>query len=936
MDNIFDNDRMARGKINDAAFSLADAIAHRLMVCRCYAKVSLLILLLALPAAAFAQPNLSTRVYYGGFTHTLYPELGPIPGFSRTNGSSNGKVKDAFGAWQDVLPGEARFVGANRVANLIPDSEAFGTSVWWTDPNASSYVTKGNALAVPNPLTPGRNTIIPFSRTQASSLPLLVLKSRTYQVIPHVFSIAIDGDNTTGNVKVGFVRSSDGTVASSYIVTPKPGANRYCFPMSPIDTTNHKVEIALTNNGVQQLAVGTAQMETAYLQTGTCNNYVPKGVPGGSYPYQGAGVDGVQYFDTINQWAYVPTLIGGENRVANLIPDSESFGTVQWWTDPNASSYVTMGNALATPNPLTPGRNTIIPFTRTSAFSGPLLIYRSRSYKVMPYVFSIVIDGDNTSGNVKVSFVRTSDQKAASNYIVTPRPGANRYCFPMTPMDTTNHRIELALTNNGVQQLAVGTAQLEDVSSKPALCNNYVPSAYAVQTFNTFNQWAYESGNYGLVTPQIPTLGLLVPSNYGLVNQQTPTKIDPAALKGILIEPYTINKMLYNNTFSNAIWIKTGITIAEANKIDTPFGPKTLTKLAEDGNVGNHGVSQFFCKTCSGVYSSSTSSTVSAVVSPAERTWAYLEINSGSSVVGYAYFNLLTGTVGTFSGQNAYADIWAEGKSWRISLTVDAGDSWASYPGSASAKLYAATANGVIDYQGVAGYGIYAGLTQWEINEMATSYNGQQTAATIRYDDYMAIDLPSILPSISSFAVSLGITPWFYTASPAKSNWYCILCATYNNENRFGFGLRPGSKQGGFYEVQLINTWYIDYYPNSSLWNGAHLTYIMKYGNSTRGVFTFGPNDLSTFPSWGVSGSAMMVGGIYGETQTSELLGSPTLNYSAIMPQSLFLGRFSGDALLVNNKSFPRLLHPMSYKDISVIPYQLTKDEILMESVSPQ
>ena len=161
---------------NDASQSgFLVSIPQRLIAVVRRAIIPLLALLLASPLVSFAQADLSPRTFYGGFTHTLVPEIGTMPTFARAAGSSNGKVKDAFGAWQDAFPGEARFVGANRVANLIPDSEAFGTAQWRTDPNAASYVTKGNALATPNPLTPGRNTVIPFTRTKAYSGPLLML-----------------------------------------------------------------------------------------------------------------------------------------------------------------------------------------------------------------------------------------------------------------------------------------------------------------------------------------------------------------------------------------------------------------------------------------------------------------------------------------------------------------------------------------------------------------------------------------------------------------------------------------------------------------------------------------------------------------------------------------------------------------------------------------
>ena len=718
-----DRDRYDIGETSNVRAAIAacliagTSLRHRLSVVR----IPLLVLLLVLPVWPFAPAaavsvDFPARTFYGEFTHTLYPELGPIPLFSRAAAKSNGKVKDAFGVWQDVFAGEARFPGANRVANLLEDSE--GLTAGWYDVGT----TRMGLLDTPNPLTPDHKSILLFTRTGKVPSTLLTLTSRTYQPLHYVFSLVIDGDNTSKQVRVKFVRSADAVEVLGYTVTPKPGANRYCFPFTPVDTALYRVEIAVTTAGVQQLAVGTAQMEVVNVFPRVCNNYVSKGVPGGSYPYHGAGVDGVAYFDTVNQWAYAS--------------------------------------------------------------------------------------------------------------------GA--------------------------------------------------------------------SGTYGLVTPQ------------------TPTPIDPALLKGILLEPASANKVLYNNTFTNEAWIKSGIALGD--NASSPYGRNTLTKLVEDETAGKHGISTVYCSICTAPPASTRSTTVSAVVKPAERTWAYLEINSGANIVGYAYYNLLTGKVGNFWGKYANADIWKDGTAWRISLTVDAGDSWATYPGKATVNLYAAFENGVTDYQGFPGNGLYAGLMQWENNEMATSYIGDQLGAALtRKEDSLAVDLPRALASTLNLSVSLGITPWYYTGTPAKSSWYFIACGWYDFNNRFGLFFRPGSK-GGMrdYFMSYIG---IDYYSNSKDWNGAHQNYGMNYGTSTRAVFTFGPNDMSTAPRWGYSGSAMTVGGIYGATQTSESGGFPMLSYAALMPPTFYFGK--GVA-----KSVTR--HPMSYKQVSIFQDQMTKQQMLLESAAPQ
>ena len=670
-------------------------------------KTPIIILLISFPIWSFADADPSTRTYFGEFTHTLSPAIGPTPLFLRESGTSNGKIKDVFGAWQDAFAGEARFSGANRVANLIDDSESFVTG-WWINPT----VTRGSVLATPNPLVvDGRETIWPFTRSSSRLDALLILMSRPYKPVPHVFSIVIDGDNTSGNVKVSFVQSADTTVVSSFIVTPAPGANRYCFPFTPIDATNHRVELSLTSGGMQQLAVGTAQMEAIYLQPKVCNHYVSRGVPGGSYPHHGAGVDGVQYFNTIHQWGYA-------------------------------------------------------------------------------------------------------------------------------------------------------------------------------------------SGNYGLVV------------------KQTPILINPEFLSGLLLEQFAINKLLYNNSFSNPAWAKTGVILADS--IDSTYGPKTLTKLVEDDSNGIHGISAIYCNTCGAPYSEMYSTTFSAVVESAERSNIYLEISDGINVIAHAYYNLLNGTVGNFFGQYANADIWAEGSAWRISLTVDPGPNWASYPGNAFVRLQSVDDSGKLVYSGVPGKGIYVGLTQWEINEMATTYTGDQTTSSKwRKADSMSISLPPILPLTTNFTMSIDVTPWFYTGTPAKKAWLFVINAFYDYTNRFGLQMRPGPKAGMWRNAELM--WDVDYYLNSPIYDGAEIVLTMNHGDITRAIFTFGSSPLS---SDGMSGTGFLMEDIYGKTTND---GTPTTFYNAIMPDFVTLGAVSPSHAV---------RHPMSYKNLSIFPSQFSKLESILWSRS--
>lgn len=675
----------------------------------------ILFLLLASPGIKAELPD---RAYYGKFTTRLDPETGLLPTFTRASSSSNGKVKDAFGAWQDTKANEARFHGANRVANAISDSEQFGVKEWFVQKGT----VVGAALDTPNPLTPARNTILPITRSVSDhKKAAITLRSRRFNPVPHVFSLVIDGSNTYGDVKVNFVHTSDSVVVSSYVVTPLPGANRYCFPIVPVDSSNHKIEISASKtSGARKLAIGTAQLEAVYLQNpAVCNNYVPRGVPGFGYPYMGAGVDGVAYFDAVNEWTYA-------------------------------------------------------------------------------------------------------------------------------------------------------------------------------------------SGNYGRVVAQ------------------TPTPLDTATTRGILLEPYASNKIFNSNNFSNLSWSKAGVVLG--NKVDSAYGPSTLIKLTEDTTAGVHGISSAYCLGCSAPNSTTQSTSYSVIVKSAERNWAYLEISVGSSVLAYGYYDLLNGQVGTKAGQNVYADIWPDGDAWRISLTVDAGADYASYPGNATAKLYAALNDGVVSYQGFPGNGLYAGMAQWEINEMPTSYLGDQASSSkTRNADIFDIDLPSALVSTSSFAMSVGMTPWYFTAANSTSYWYFILYAKYDPANRFGIFFRPSSKIGGRWPsgTNIGTDYYCSTIPN---FDGVELSNAFNFGDYTRAVFTFGPNNLSTDPN-SVSGSAAMVGTVYGQTQLADSHGTPSTNYTALLPAKLLVGR---GTVKGGGK------HPMSYRDISIFNAQLTRDQVIQEaSTSP-
>lgn len=287
------------------------------------------------PAELFARRFAS---YAAPLTHTLIPLVGSAPTFSRTSSTSNGTVRDVYGAVQICSASEARFQGARRVRNLVADSEALSSG--WTTGATS---TKSSVTASVNPLTPKRRNMVSYVRTLGDGTNHLTRNSTAYRVTPHVVSLCVDGDRTA-QIRVRIERSSDSAQVQQYDVTPAAGVHRYAFPFTPLDATNHRIIFTTNSTSQTTIVVGTIQVEETWLGSAICGDYVSVGVE--SSPYFGANVDGVQYFNTHNPWRYVS---GTSGRVVadydpSYIPEHLLKGIM---VEPLASNKFLQNNTLS-------------------------------------------------------------------------------------------------------------------------------------------------------------------------------------------------------------------------------------------------------------------------------------------------------------------------------------------------------------------------------------------------------------------------------------------------------------------------------------------------------------------------------------------------------------------------------------------------------------
>jgi len=272
---------------------------------------------------------------------------------------------------------------------------------------------------------------------------------------------------------------------------------------------------------------------------------------------------------------------------------------------------------------------------------------------------------------------------------------------PMTPVDTLGEPVTVVdtlgepvvLVNND------GTPAFLAYSAKTYLGG--VAPYHWLDFIN--NRALYASVDVGNVTQATGYSFTRASTGYYQNADGTLTSFASGALRrgdrGVLIEGSRTNLLLRSQTFDNAYWIKTRVSVT-ANATTAPDGTNTAAKLVEDSSTNTHKLES---TTFSTGLTSGINYAYSVFLKASERTWAVLEV-TGALGGGYAWFNLANGTVGT-TVNLVSASVQALANGWYRCTIVDL--STGTGDGATSCNIFPATADNVVNYTGNGTSGIF-------------------------------------------------------------------------------------------------------------------------------------------------------------------------------------------------------------------------------------
>jgi hypothetical protein len=197
-------------------------------------------------------------------------------------------------------------------------------------------------------------------------------------------------------------------------------------------------------------------------------------------------------------------------------------------------------------------------------------------------------------------------------------------------------------------------------------------------------------------------------------------------LTGILIEPQRTQILVQSQTFNNASWVKTALSVT-ADQAVSPDGSTTADALIADSTTAQHIIHQ-----ASGSLSAATH-TFSVWAKRGDRDWLILEDTTLSNV--RAWFNLNTGVVGTTGASVTLAHIEAWGNGWyRCSIAFTA------TAVSHTLRISPASADNTTDFTGdgstVNTY-IWGAQVENNIGNIPSTYIATTTATVTRAADFL-------------------------------------------------------------------------------------------------------------------------------------------------------------------------------------------------------
>jgi len=204
---------------------------------------------------------------------------------------------------------------------------------------------------------------------------------------------------------------------------------------------------------------------------------------------------------------------------------------------------------------------------------------------------------------------------------------------------------------------------------------------------------------------------------------------------GYFTEGSRTNLTRWSEDFTNAVWVKTNVTIA-GNAFASPYvgAPVIADKIQENNANGYHDAAQPY----TGIANQKDS--ISMYVHGEERTWCWFEWWDSDGKYVEIFFNTATGAFGTTNivgtGISIYEGPFVEqltGGWWRLSVTVQTSTQTAR-----AIDIGTAQADNVASFTGTTGWGIYAIGGQAEADAwFSSSYIPTTNLTVLRAQDQL-------------------------------------------------------------------------------------------------------------------------------------------------------------------------------------------------------
>ena len=596
--------------------------------------------------------------------------------FSR---STVATVTDFEGVIKNTKINEARFDGMRRVENLLAYSQAIGGTTGWSNnattstvnnvsaPDGTTTASKLTEDATTNSHYVGTTTLNTIISGQTYNFSIYLKKGTGATAPQYVQFNAYTSSFNCGiviDLNAGTIYSTlyigGATVSSSSVNSIGKGWYKYTFTTKAIANSgaaNAPAIVFINNNPALAIGSGSpsylgattsdvycwgAMVENVTGQTNqNPSEYVSTNVL--SYPYQGAGVDGVQYFNYTNPNCAI-------NGVLTQIPTTPINSSNSKW----AYNCTTAGDYFSTPSS-TANRITgdlsllaqvaLDDWTPTTVQC--LIVKDGVSAGTRSWAFNVQASGVlrlNVSFNGTALFsydstVATGFTDRTVHYVGVQRESSTGIIRFYTSEDGRT------FTQLGAD--VAGTAgALYDATTQPVQFGNLSGLSFAL------DGKIYDSHVYsGLKFTGTSTMVMdFDPSNW-TVGQG--------------------NLLTYSQDFSNAVWTKTNATITTAANV-APDGTLTATLLIESATTAIHYMAR--SAVTAGV-SNGTSYTYSLYFKYAGRQYFVLDLSDALTGGCYIYVDALNGVITqsvakTGSWTTVGSSISAVGNGWyRASVT---------------------------------------------------------------------------------------------------------------------------------------------------------------------------------------------------------------------------------------------------------------------------